>query len=855
MRTDPPRRTPKTATPPAQPLHKLSVPSAPALSNVPPMLRLSRPTLALLCALLSFPALHAEPDAAYRTPSAPLAALVNAPAAPGVSVSPDRRHLLILERSEAPSIAELAQPELRLAGLRFNPGTNAATRGFTFTGLLLKTVANGTERRITGLPANPRIAHYAWAPGSRYIALSLLRDNGLELWLADSTNAKARRLTQPILNGILTDPFVWLDDATLAAVRVPAGRGPAPLAPRVPSGPVVQENLGKKVPARTYEDLLADAHDEATFEHYATAELVLVPLNGKITPVGSRGLISSFTPSPDGKHLLVETLHRPFSYLVPAARFPKIIDVVDRTGRAEYRVADLPLNEGEAVGGVRAGPRQVAWRADHAASLSWVQSIDRNSAAEPSGEERKPNAVRERDAWFTFAAPFTGAPVEQQRFQYRVIGVTWGDDSLALVTESWQATRTVRLWRVAPGEPGGKRELLSERSSQDRYADPGRPVTARNAAGRVVLQRNADGSKIYLNGLGASPDGDRPFLDEFDLAAKQTRRLWRSAPPAYEEFVTFLDGTLSRALTQRQSPTEPENYFVRDLGTGALTALTAFPSPHAQFASVKKELIRYKRDDGVALSGTLYLPPGYTPEQGPLPTLLWAYPREFLAADTAEQITASGTPEKFVRISVQGPLPFLLAGYAVLNDPAMPIINQKGKPGNDTYVEQLTANAQAAIDELVRRGVTDPKRVAVGGHSYGAFMTANLLAHTRLFRAGIARSGAYNRSLTPYGFQSETRTFWQAPQVYGAMSPFNYADKVKDPLLLIHGAADNNSGTFPIQSERFYNALKGQGATTRFTLLPHESHGYRARESLLHMLWEMETWLDLYVKAAPPEKK
>jgi dipeptidyl aminopeptidase/acylaminoacyl peptidase len=633
----------------------------------------------------------------------------------------------------------------------------------------------------------------------------------------------------------------------------------------VPTGPVVQENLGKRAPSATYEDLLANAHDEALFEHYATAELVLQPLNGKLAALNTRGLITGLTPSPDGRFLLVETLHRPFSYLVQATRFPKATDVIDRTGRRAYRAADLPLYEGSELGtgGVRAGPRQIAWRADHDATLSWVQSLDRLGAAtSPAGgdtsEEKKPTAssTRERDAWFTFSAPFTGAPVEQQRFEYRVTSVTWADDALALVTESWLRTRTVRTWRVAPGSPGGKRELLSERSSQDRYADPGRPVTTRNAAGRIVLQRSPDGSKIYLNGLGASPDGDRPFLDEYHLVSKQTRRLWRSAPPAYEEFVTFTDATLTRALTQRQTATEPENYFLRTLATGELTAITKFPNPYPQFTGVKKELIRYKRADGVGLSGTLYLPPGYTPEQGPLPTLLWAYPREFLAADTAEQITASGTPEKFVRLSVQGPLPFLLAGYAVFNDPTMPIIAAtKGKQPNDTYVEQLVANAQAAVDELTRRGVTDPKRIAVGGHSYGAFMTANLLAHTRLFRAGIARSGAYNRTLTPYGFQSETRTFWQAPQVYAAMSPFNFAHKVKDPLLLIHGDADNNSGTFPIQSERFYNALKGQGATTRFTLLPHESHGYRARESLLHMLWEMETWLDLHVKAAPPEKK
>ncbi|MCX6954281.1 MAG: prolyl oligopeptidase family serine peptidase [Verrucomicrobia bacterium] len=834
------------------------MPSGSRPFNVPPMLRSVASRFALLFLFGVLPGLLAQTDPVYRKPSPALAALVDAPAAPGVSVSPDRKSLLILERTEAPSIAELAQPELRLAGIRFNPATSAPSRALSYTGLLLKSVAGGAERRIAGLPPGARITHYAWAPSSRHLALALLRENGLELWVVEAATAKARRLTQPILNAVLADPFVWLDANTVAFLRVPAGRGPAPLAPRVPTGPTVQENLGKKAPSATYEDLLANAHDEAVFEHYGTAELTVVPLTGKLvlTPLNYRGLITNLTPSPDGQHLIVEAVHRPFSYLVQLVRFPKTVDVLGRTGTRELRVADLPLYEGSELGsgGVRGGPRQVSWRTDQPATLSWIAAIGPVAAGD-TPEEKKPAPTRERDAWFTLAAPFTGAPAEQQRFEYRVTSVTWGDDSLALVTESWQRTRTVRTWRVAPGTPGGKRELLFERSSQDRYRDPGRPVTARNATGRVVLQRSADGSKIYLNGLGASPDGDRPFLDELDLATKETRRLWRSEPPVYEEFVTFTDDTLKLALTQRQSANEPENYYVRDLSSGSLTALTAFPNPYPQFAGVKKELIRYKREDGVALSGTLYLPPGYTPEQGPLPTLLWAYPREFLAAETAEQITASGTPEKFVRLSVQGPLPFLLAGYAILNDPTMPIIAPKGKQPNDTYVEQLVANASAAIDELVRRGVTDPKRVAVGGHSYGAFMTANLLAHSRLFRAGIARSGAYNRTLTPYGFQSETRTFWQAPEVYAAMSPFNFANKIKDPLLLIHGEADNNSGTFPIQSERFYNALKGQGATTRFTLLPHESHGYRARESLLHMLWEMETWLDVYVKAAPPEKK
>ncbi len=619
---------------------------------------------------------------------------------------------------------------------------------------------------------------------------------------------------------------------------MPEGRRAAPPAPLVPVGPVVQQSDGKRAPARTYDGLLASPHDEALFEHYFTSQPVVVSLNGGQQNFGAPGLYTRVQASPDSNYVLLESVHRPFSYLVPSTRFPTRTEIVDRRGRSVKRLAELPLAEAVAIGGVRAGPRQIAWRADVPATVSWVQALDRGDS---NSEARK------RDAWFTLAAPFTGEPVEQQRFEYRVSGITWGDDTLAFVTESWTTTRLQRVWRVAPGQPGAKPELVSERSSQDRYKNPGTPILARNRFGRLAIQRSADGGKVFLSGEGASPEGDRPFVDEYDLATRETRRLWRSAPPHYEEFVAFLDPERTRMLTRRESTLSPPNYFVRTLaGLGEPRAITRFPNPYPQFADMRLEVVRYKRADGVPLAGKLYLPPGYKPEQGPLPTLLWAYPREFLSEDTAGQVNA--TPERFARISPNGALPFVLAGYAVLDDPAMPIVGRGGKQPNDSYIEQLVAGAQAAIDELVRRGVTDPKRVAVGGHSYGAFMTANLLAHSRLFKAGIARSGAYNRTLTPFGFQSEQRTYWQAQSVYQAMSPFNFAQNVKDPILLIHGAADNNAGTFPIQSERFYAALKGLGAPARYVVLPHESHGYRARESLLHMLWEMETWLATHLK-------
>jgi len=795
--------------------------------------------------VLAFP-LRAQDNPAYRTPSPALAAIVDAPLTPGVSLSPDRTRILLLERPALPPVAELAEPELRLAGLRINPATNGPSRAPYYTAIVVKAIADGAEKRVAGFPALARLTSLAWSPDGRHLLTTVERDTSVQLWLVDIDAGTARQLTPRALNGILDNP-AWIDARTIVASFVPAGRGTPPAAPTVPTGPVVQENLSGKRPARTYADMLTSPHDESVFEYYATSELALVTVDGQVTPLGLRGLIGNASPSPDGQYLLVTRWTRPYSYLVPVDRFPTQVAVHDRNGRLVHTVADLPLAENIPIptGSVRTGPRNVAWRADSPATLSWVQALD-------GGDAGREAALR--DEWFTHAAPFTGAPVSQQKFALRAAGITWGDDRHALVTESWWRTRRTRTWLVAPGQPGAAPTLLFDRSSEDRYAHPGSPVLTRNASGRYIMLLSADRSKIFLDGLGASPEGDRPFLDEFDLTTKTARRLWRSTAPYYETFVAFLDANRTRALTQRESVTEPANYFVRTLGeadeTRALRPITRFPNPYPQFAAVKKELITYRRSDGVALSGTLYLPPGYKPEAGPLPTLLWAYPREFKDASAASQVRES--PYRFIRVSPLGPLPFLLAGYAVLDDPAMPIIGEGSKEPNDTYIPQLVASAKAAIDELVRRGVTDPKRVAVAGHSYGGFMTANLLAHSDLFRAGIARSGAYNRTLTPFGFQAEERTLWQAPEIYAAMSPFNHAHKVKDPILLIHGAADNNAGTFPIQSERFYNALKGHGATTRLVMLPHESHGYRGRESVLHTLWESERWLDTYVK--PPAK-
>ena len=673
------------------------------------------------------------------------------------------------------------------------------------------------------------------------------RGGRVELWLVDVAAASARRLLEQPLNAVPGSGFDWLPDSSgLLALLRPEGQGQAPQDAGVPTGPNIQETGGggQVQSLRTYPDLLRNPHDEALFAYYLTSQLAQVSLDGSVRNIGGPELYVGASISPDGRHLLRQRLERPFSYLVPYSRFPRRIDVIDLDGRTLHTVAVRPLVEGLPTGNdaVPTGVRGIDWRADAPATLVWAEAQD---GGDPARE------AEVRDRVFAHAAPFSGEPQVLADLSMRFDGIEWGDGDLALLYESWWKTRRLREWRLAP-DAGGKPALLREASSEDRYADPGSPVTRVDERGFSRLLTTGNGETIYRIGAGASPEGDRPFLDRQDLASGRSERLFQSQAPWYEAPFALLDEDATRILTTRESPTEPANVLLRTLGSDAEpVALTAFAHPTPELRGVSKEQIRYRRDDGVELTADLYLPPGYDAvRDGPLPMLMWAYPREFKSADAASQVR--GSPHRFNRISYWGPLAFLARGYAVLDGPAMPIVGEGDAEPNDTYVKQLVASAQAAVDEVVRRGVADRDRIAVGGHSYGAFMTANLLAHSDLFRAGIARSGAYNRSLTPFGFQAEERNYWQATDTYHAMSPFDHADRIDEPVLLIHGEEDNNSGTFPMQSERMFAAIKGLGGTARLVMLPRESHGYRARESILHMLAETSDWLDTHVRDAAP---
>jgi dipeptidyl aminopeptidase/acylaminoacyl peptidase len=794
------------------------------------------------CALLATPAFAQAVK--YQTPPAPIPQILDAAPTPQVSLSRDKRTLAIYGREGLPSIAAMSAPMLRLGGHRINPRTNGQAEGRMnwLNALSFEDIETGKTRTVD-LPQGARFTQGRWSPDGKILAFAMEAPNGLELWVADAATGKARKLFGPRLNATFGAAFEWMPDSSgVLAYATVEGRGPAPVEDQTPAGPLVQESLGKAGAVRTFEDLLTSPYDDQLFAYYFSGQLVRVGLDGAARNIGAAGLIEDYAVSPDGRWILVNRLKAPFSHLVPSARFPTEIAVMDFDGREARRLADRPAAESmsSAFDAVVAGPRDIDWRSDAPATLVWAEAQD-------GGEPGKKVAMHDRLVMQD--APFTAEPRTLLDLPDRFSGLTWGRGDFAMVTGRWWKTRHERRIAVNPDHPDAGRVLL-ERNYQDQFADPGRPMLEANAAGYAVMQFARDGKSVFLTGPGASPTGEHPSLSRMAVADGKVTAVWKGPDAWYDLPVALLDPDGKRLLTRNESAAEPPNYFVQQVG-GKAKQITAFKDPAPQFAAVTKQLVSYQRADGVQLSGTLYLPAGYDAKRdGPLPLLMWAYPTEFTDAKVAGQVI-DRTANRFTRPTGISPLFLLTQGYAVLDGPSMPIIGANGAEPNDTYVQQLVADAQAAVDKVVAMGVTDRDHIAVGGHSYGAFMTANLLAHSDLFRAGIARSGAYNRTLTPFGFQAEQRTYWQATDVYTEMSPFTFATKIKAPILLIHGGADDNDGTFPIQSERFYAALKGNGATVRYVVLPSEPHGYRGRESTFQTQWEMVTWLDRWVKHAP----
>ena len=770
--------------------------------------------------------------AAWLTPPPAIVDILDATRTPDVVVSPNGDVVALIERRLMPDIAELARPMHRLAGYRIDPRNSAPWRSPGVTAITLQPLDPGRASSRVVAPWGTTLGWARFAPDGRHLSYAVLRDTGVEQWVVDVGTGVPRPLTSASLNATWGEPCGWLPDSSgvLCRFRMSA-RGSAPEAPRAPRGPIVRESGGRPAPVRTYQDLLRGPHDDALFTYHFTSQIGTVALaTGRRTDIGRPGLFARVAGAPDGRHLLVERVEPPFPRSVPAARFARSIEVW--TGGGEViEIARRPVADTVPIGGVPTGPREHRWNPTRPATVVWIEAQD---GGDPQRE------VAQRDRVLSLGAPFAGAPDELLRTAFRVVRVAWTEDGTALVDTSDRATRWRRTWLLRPG--AGDPRPVFDRSAEDAYADPGTPVRrpGPSTAGAPIRQH---GDHIYLTGRGASAQGDHPFLDRLDILTLDRERLFASPAGSYERPAAVLASDGGRLLTRRESRTAPPNYFVRNLSTGTERAVTSYADPAPLLRQVRRQRLSYTRADGVALSATLYLPPDYRDgERRPL--LVWAYPREYTSATAAGQVR--GSSERFLDVRGASHLLLLAEGYAILDGPTMPIVGT-GETANDSYVEQLVASAAAAIDAVVELGVADRDRIAIGGHSYGAFMTANLLAHSDLFQAGIARSGAYNRTLTPFGFQNERRTFWEAPDVYGAMSPFFHAPAIDEPLLLTHGAIDDNSGTFPMQSERLFAALAGHGATVRYVTLPHESHGYVARESVLHVVAEMLRWCELHL--------
>jgi dipeptidyl aminopeptidase/acylaminoacyl peptidase len=790
--------------------------------------------LAVLCAaFLAFvPVLTAQEP--YKLPPKEIVDIVDAPPTPMVSMSPAGDVMALIDRESMPSIAYLSEPILRIAGMRITPALNSRQVLSFSTGISLKDMKSGQVRKIA-LPEGFKFTFPSWSPDGQGIAFLRYVEGGVELWAVDVKAGTAKALTPAVVNSVLGGMDWMPDSRRLVVPLVPDGRGPAPAAPRVPKGPEIQVSGGREAKVATYQDLLKNSFDEVLFDYYATSQTAIVDAaSGDIRKVGNPGIFDSISVSPAMDYILVERIKRPYSYSLPARGFAHSVEIWNMDGGLVKILADLPTEENVPINGVPKGPRGVNWMTHKPATLIWTEALD-------EGDPKK--TVPFRDRYLTLDAPFAGEPGEVLKLKERAAGISYfATPGKALASQSeWK-----RSWRttflVDLANPSAAPVTVWDLSMRDNYKNPGRPVTTNLKTGeRVILQ---DKDWIYLAGSGSSPKGDHPFLDRMNVRTLKVERLWQCQDPAYETFVDFVGASRTKLITSYETKTDPPNYYLYDLKTKKRTALTEFKDPAPQLTGIQRERITYKRADGLELSGTLYLPPGHKPGTR-LPVVVWAYPMEYDSAAVAGQIRGSVNRFTFFRGTSQ--LFFVTQGYAVLDNAEMPVVGDP-QTVNDTFVQQIVSNAEAAIRKLDAMGVGDPKRVGVGGHSYGAFMTGNLLAHCDLFAAGIARSGAYNRTLTPFGFQSERRTLWEAPETYIKMSPFMNADKINEPILLIHGMADNNSGTFPIQSERLFAALKGFGTTARFVYLPYESHGYSARESVLHVLAEMFEWFDRYVK-------
>lgn len=778
----------------------------------------------------------------YQKPPKEILDLVDVKPVPSPYINRTGSKIVFVENADRMTLEMLAEPELKLAGLRINPNNHNRARTNPAVGIYIQEVSTGTKTTIKGLPTDLKISYAGYSPRENYFTFVNCLQDKMELWVIDLKTNEASKVQDRIVSAALVNPYEWSpDDATLYFFER-INKGVYKEDKVLPTGPAIQETSGKKSTIRTYQDLLKNKADEDKFDFYATVKISAYNPAAKTARDFLPAKVYTYmSVSPDGKYVLTGELQKPYSYLLPSDFFPYAVNVSDASGKQVKEICKKPLRDNIPQGfdATETGIRDVQWRSDMGSSLVYVEAQD-------GGDPKK--EAQYRDEVYNWEAPFTSKANLIARTVNRFSSIDFGPDGIGIMRDGWWKTRSTKIYLLNAKEMLGQK-VIFEYSNEDAYKLPGNFVVSKNAEGHYSLLTDARYTKLYLTGEGYSPEGKKPFIDEYDLKTNKTKRLWQAdGKSTYERMVRIVDIQKGEIITRVESKTKYPNYFLRSFINKKMPKqITFYENPYKSIENISKQKIEYTREDGVKLFATLYLPAGYDKtKDGRLPMLVHAYPTEFKDDKATGQIKDS--PHEFVYINWGSPVFWVQRGYAILDNAQFPIIGKGTEEPNDTYIEQLVANGRAAIKAAYDLGVCDSARVAVMGHSYGAFMTANLLAHSNLFAAGIARSGAYNRTLTPFGFQSEERTYWQATDVYNKMAPFNYADKINEPLLMIHGDADNNPGTFTLQSERLYQAIKGLGGTARLVLLPFESHGYAAKENIYHMLWEMDSWLEKYVK-------
>jgi len=812
-----------------------------------------------------------QPAKGYQTPPEIVQDILNRDASYVTldASSPDREHFVIPVEEYFSSLERLGRKTYRLGMLEIVPGADREWRLSSYgnRGLRIFSLASRKTWDVD-LPEGVLVSDTMWSPDGSRLAFLVHQKNGTQVWTADVATGRAKPLSgarvmvtlagRPQRGRTADTPsrlLQWTPDGSILTLLVPATRGPEPRPSAVPNGPMIRHTRKEKTATRTYPFLLRTPHDQALFRHYTTAQLALIPANGKPRPVGEPAMFLDVSLSPDGQLVLAEKIVEPFSYIVSYGDFPRELQVMDLEGNVLSTVRKLPLREAVVV---RKGqrrpaddlPREVVWRPDGAGlSLLWKEK-----KAQEEEEEDEDSDSERKDRLMLLAAPFDVAAAQTLATSQKTFTeVSYSEDgrkAFATLTGKGDGSKNrhdIVVLDLASESPE-PRVLVGGIDPKDVYALPGKIVTRATGNGVRRTLVSTDGLSVYLSGDGYREDlRPRPFVDRLALADGSRERLFEGAEDGYEKPLVFLDDDLSELVFSRESKSDFPDSFVRG-SDGSQTQLTHNQDPFPELAGTKRVDFEFTRRDGLNIHARITLPPDYQ-EGTRLPAVFWTYPREFTSFKEYHRAAAQRRNlNRFPQLNFRNASDiWLTQGYAVV-EPDIPIIG-KGNSFNDNYVAHLVDSMHAAIRKLDRMGYVDVDRLGHGGHSYGAFATANILARAPFFKAGIAGDGAFNRTLTPMTFQSEKRFLWEATDTILEMSPFFHADHLDTPLLMYHGAADNNTGTFLIQSERLMQALTGLGKTAVLYVYPFESHGPRAKETYMDLWARWLEWFDRYVKS------